>query len=176
MSSEPRRVQELAEIFEAYATFVWRVLRRMGVAEADAEDVCQEVFLVVHRRLQEFEARSSLRTWIYGICLRCAAAYRNRAYRKREVRSDEPIVGNVDAMQAEQLELARTLRKLDEVLNGLPDAQREVYVLYELEELSMPEVAAAVGCPLQTAYSRLYAARREVKAAFPALALVRSVG
>src|SRR5262245_46030301 len=109
---------DLAEIFESYAPFVWRVLRRMGVAEADAEDVCQEVFLVVHRRLAEFEARSSLRTWIYSICLRCAAAYRNRAHHRREVRSTELVEPPVEEGQADEaLELARALRKLDEVLS-----------------------------------------------------------
>src|SRR5262245_60611662 len=166
---------DLAETFERYAPFVWRVVRRMGVAEADAEDVCQEVFLVVHRRLTEFEGRASLRTWIYGICLRCAAAYRNRAYHRREVRAAEPVEATRDAEQAQELELSRALHTLDQVLNGLPDKQREVYVLYELEELTMPEVAAAIGCPVQTAYSRLHAARREVRAAFPAVSLVRRV-
>lgn len=166
---------DLAEIFEDYAPFVWRVVRRMGVAEADAEDVCQEVFLVVHRRVHEFEGRSSLRSWIYGICLRCAAAHRNRAHHRREVRSDEPVEATVDGRQAEALDAQRALHELDRVLNRLPDKQREVYVLYELEELGMAEVAAAIGCPLQTAYSRLHAARREVRAALPLLSLVRRV-
>ena len=64
---------DLAEIFRQYAPFAWRALRRLGVPDADVEDVCQEVFVVVHRKLGDFEGRSSLKTWIYGICPRTAS-------------------------------------------------------------------------------------------------------
>src|SRR5690606_13923988 len=66
----------LDEIFRAHAPFAWRALRRLGVAEADVDDVCQDVFMVVHRKLDAFEGRSSMRTWIYGICARTASDYR----------------------------------------------------------------------------------------------------
>ena len=159
--------EQLAEIFGAHAPYVFRVLRRLGVDAADVEDVCQEVFLVVYRRLPEFEGRSSLRTWIYAICLRCASRYRKRPHRRRELVSDPPELP-IDAAQQHALEHRQALQLLDHVLAQLPSAQREIYVLYELEELSMHEVAEAVGCPLQTAYSRLHAARKQVQAAFSA--------
>lgn len=162
------RSPDLESLIDAHATHVWRVLRRFGVPESDVADVAQEVFLVVHRRLADFEGRSRMRTWLYGICRRCAAAHRRRAHRRHEVpvaslpeRSDAPP-------QDRALDGRRALAWLDEVLGGLPDQQREVYVLYELEELTMAEVAAAMGCPLQTAYSRLYAARRAVRQAIEA--------
>src|SRR5260221_5531739 len=75
-----------AELFERTAPFVWRMLRRFGVRESDLPDVCQEVFVVVHRRLPDFDrGKASLRTWIYGICLRTASQYRRRAPQLREV-------------------------------------------------------------------------------------------
>src|SRR3954469_17470883 len=78
------------EVFVQHGRFVWRTLRYLGVAEADLEDVCQEVFLVVHRRLPEFEGRSSIRTWVYGIALRVASDYRKRARVYRERTSEVP--------------------------------------------------------------------------------------
>ena len=73
--TDPARVAVNPQIFREYAPFVWRGLRRLGVPECDVEDVCQEVFVVVHRKLGDFEGRSSLRTWIYGICARTASAF-----------------------------------------------------------------------------------------------------
>src|SRR5262245_17651468 len=73
------------EVYQQTAPFVWRLLRRLGVREADVADMCQEVFVVVHRRLVDFDSSSSLRTWIYGICLRTASQYRRRAPQLREV-------------------------------------------------------------------------------------------
>src|SRR5262245_16770067 len=72
------------QVFVDHAKYVWRTLRYCGVAPVDLEDVCQEVFLIVHRKLPEFEGRSSLRTWIYGICLRVARQESRRAHRRRE--------------------------------------------------------------------------------------------
>src|SRR4051794_24550066 len=74
----------LAAVFEEHARFVWRTLRRLGVSAADADDICQEVFLVVHRRLAGFDNRSGMRAWLYGICARRASEYRRSAYVRRE--------------------------------------------------------------------------------------------
>lgn len=156
----------LAEVFAEHAPYVFRVLRRLGVHQSDVEDVCQEVFLVVNRRLPDFEGRSSLRTWIYSICLRCASRYRKRPHVRHEQSGLEARDVAVDPSQLRELEHKRALHKLDAVLAQLPEAQREVYVLYELEELGMREIADAIDSPLQTAYSRLHAARRAVLAAF----------
>lgn len=156
----------LAEVFADHVHYVFRTLRRLGVGESDVEDVCQEVFLVVNRRLREFEGRASLRTWIYAICLRCAARYRKRPHLRHEQNELELREVTVDPSQQHELEHKRALLQLDGALAQLPEAQREVYVLYELEELGMREIAEAVGCPIQTAYSRLHAARKAVLAAF----------
>ena len=154
----------LARIFREHAPFVWRGLRRLGIPESDVEDVCQEVFLVVHRKLGDFEGRSSLRTWIYGICARTASDYRRSGRVRREIVTDAPPDAPQDGGQQDALALKQARATLDRILDQLDDDKRSVFVLYEIEELTMAEVAEALGCPLQTAYSRLHAARKVVEA------------
>src|SRR5207237_6566320 len=78
------------ELFEAHVGFVWRVLRSLGVPASDLEDASQEVFLVVHRKRATFEGRSSIRTWLYGICVRTASDRRRRASVRREIATADP--------------------------------------------------------------------------------------
>lgn len=156
---------DLAQIFRAHAPFVWRVLRRLGVREADVEDVAQEVFVVVHRRLPDFEGRSSVQTWVYGICVRVASDHRRRAHVRREEATSRPPERVGSAPQGKELEAREARAILDAALGTLDEAKRAVLVLYEIEEVPMKEVAEALGCPLQTAYSRLAAARRELREA-----------
>jgi RNA polymerase sigma-70 factor (ECF subfamily) len=122
--------------------------------------VCQEVFIVVHRKLPEFEGRSTVQTWIYGICLRTASDYRRRAYFRRESAVADVPEKVVQPMQEEGLAQKQASERLAQLLDQLDEAKRQVFVLYEIEELEMKQVADIVGCPLQTAYSRLRAARK----------------
>lgn len=154
----------IAEVFREHAPFAWRALRRLGIPESDVEDVCQEVFVVVHRKLGEFEGRSSLRTWIYGICARTASDYRRSARVRREIVTDEPPEAAQEGAQHDAVAMRQARAALDKILDELDDDKRAVFVLYEIEELTMAEVAEALGCPLQTAYSRLHAARKIVEA------------
>lgn len=169
----PSGAQEVDRIFREHGPFVWRALRRLGVAPSDADDACQEVFVVVFRKLGEYEGRSQMRTWLYGIAVRVAAAHRRKAHTRREVPTEEPVgpetasAANPEGAVADREALALLDRALDE----LDDDKRAVFVLYEVEGLEMPEVAEAVGCPLQTAYSRLHAARKEVEKAMRRAAL-----
>lgn len=156
----------LAEIFRAHGPFVWRVLKKLGVAERDVEDLVQEVFVVVHRKLPEFEGRSALTTWLYGICVRTASDHRRRAHVRREQPTDDVPDERTSAPQAKELERRQARAILVEALDALDDDKRAVFVLYEIEERTMSEIAEIVGCPLQTAYSRLYAARKAVTARF----------
>lgn len=152
----------VSEVFREYAAFVWRTVRYLGVREADVEDVSQEVFLVVHRKLGEFEGRSSLRTWLYGICLRVARDHQNRAHVRRETAVDELPVESQEAPQERTAIANQSRAQLVRILESLDPAKREVFVLYEIEGLTMNEIAEVTQCPLQTAYSRLNAARKVV--------------
>ena len=152
-------------VFETNARFVWRSLLALGVPDADAPDASQQVFLVLNQKMHQLEAGCSIRTFAYGICLRVAADFRNRAHVRREqlcaVLPDRELAASQEGILTHR----EALRRLQAVLEQIDPAQREVFVLYEVEELAMAEVARAVGCPLQTAYSRLHAARKLVAAA-----------
>ena len=165
-SAEAEEEPSFAQIFAEHAPLVWRALRRLGVEERDVEDVCQQVFITIVRRLPSFEGRSAISTWIYGICVHTAAAHRRRARRRREDLVAAPPDAGAAPPQVEGLERRQTLAAVDAVLEALDEDKRAVCVLFEIEELPMQEVADAMGCPLQTAYARLlYAARRQFEAA-----------
>lgn len=151
---------DFAAVYEEHAVFVWRTLRLLGVDPGSLDDAVQEVFLVVHRRLGEFEGRSSLRTWLYAIARRVARNVRRGAGRRG---APEPIVADmVDRVSGNPLELAERAeagRALLELVGHLSEDQREVFLLVEVEEMSVPEAAEALGVNVNTCYSRLRAAR-----------------
>ena len=159
-----------------HGVFVWRTLRRLGVREADVDDVCQEVFVVVNRKLAEFEPRASLKSWLYGICVRTAAAHRRKAPVRREVPTESPEQGATERGPDATLESRQGLAMLDRALDALDADKREVFVLFEIEEVAMSEVASILGCPLQTAYSRHAAARAQVVSFFKRAAIVEGGG
>lgn len=151
------------QAFREHAPYVWRLLKRLGVHPDDVEDVCQEVFLVVHRKLHTYHGGSTVRTWIYGICTRVASEHKRRPYLRKETPTADPPDAPTDASLEANLDQKRALLLLDRALDKLDSDKRAVFVLFEIEELSMAEVASAVQCPLQTAYARLYAARKQVQ-------------
>lgn len=156
---------DFRRIFDAHVGQVWRSLRFLGVREPDLEDVSQEVFMVVLNRLPDFEGRSSMATWIYGICLRVAAGYRRRNQRP----SAEPstIAEQFQpANQEQELQIAQHVTLLSQILQTLDNQEREAFVLFEIEELAMTEIAKILDCPLRTAYLRLETARTRVRRAW----------
>lgn len=153
------------EVYEAHAATVLRTLRRLGVREGDVEDVAQEVFVVVHRKLPEFAARSSVKTWVVGICIRTASAWRQRAHVRKETGiEDAGERSNSGEHAVRTIAFKQARLKLDALLERLDEDKRTVFVLFELEQLSMSEVAESVGVPQQTAWARLYAARKFIEA------------
>jgi RNA polymerase sigma-70 factor, ECF subfamily len=162
---EPRPT--FAEIYETHFTFVWRSARRLGAPEPNLDDVVQEIFLVAFRRQDEFEGRSSVRTWLYGIVFNVVRAHRRELAQKHpqvidgDRRADvDRLVDSGDGPQ-ERASKREAARVLDRFLDGVDDDQRGVFVLAELEQLTAPEIAAIVGAPLNTVYSRLRLARIE---------------
>jgi RNA polymerase sigma-70 factor (ECF subfamily) len=154
---------DFGQLFRSYAPAVLRALRRLGVAERDLEDVAQEVFVTLHTKLPEIERPESIRSYVYGIAVRHASDHRKRAHVRREQMGDDAVPERAgSAPQFTEIVANERRARLDRALSGLDPDKREVLVLYEIEELAMREVAEAVGIPLQTAYSRLYAARKEL--------------
>lgn len=160
-----RVVESFATLFRTEAPFVWRVLRRHGVPERELEDACQEVFVVVHRKQESFEGRASVRTWLYAIARR-VASHHTRAMRARPplAEADGPELAAEASSEPEQeLDRRRQLGWLESALADLDEDKREVFILYELELLTVAEVAAAVGCNESTALYRLHAARAALR-------------
>lgn len=157
------------EVYEAHAAFVWRVLRGMGVTELIVEDAVQDVFMVVHRRLGEFDGLGSLKTWLFQIAYRTACAYRRKQRRAGE---HEPFDDRVEARTrtpAEEAERRETLSIVAHLLDGLDDEKRAVIVLADIEEMTAPEIAVVTGTPLNTVYTRLRRARTELSQALRAI-------
>jgi RNA polymerase sigma-70 factor (ECF subfamily) len=158
------------EVYAAHVELVWRVLRTLGVAEAQIEDAVQDVFVVVHRRLAEWEGRAAITTWLFAIARRVAGAHRRRASR-RDVAA-EPL-GEAEH-QADggdpfaELSRAQAAATVLAILEQLDDDKRTVFALVELEQLSVPEVARMLDLNLNTAYSRLRLARQAFEAAVKA--------
>ena len=148
-----------ARLFCEHSATVIRVLRRMGVADADLEDLAQEVFVVVYRRWGDFRGESSLKTWICGIAARKAMGHRRRRSVRDEIPAGEAPPARDEGCHDRGFERLEQRQVLVALLDRLDDNKREVFVLYELEDLTMKQVAAAVEAPLHTCYSRLHAAR-----------------
>lgn len=147
-----------AAAYREHHSFVWRILRHLGVAPAQLDDRLQDVFLVVHRRWHSFDPASSMRSWLYGICRRVAADQR-RSERRSEARLQMVAPPGSAAGPEQALAQAEAEDFVDQFLAGLDPEKREVFVLAEVEDLSAPEIAAATGIKLNTVYSRLRVAR-----------------
>lgn len=158
------RRRESADLVRDHFAFVWRLLRRLGLPESDADDAAQQVFLVAVTRLQDIESGRE-RSFLYGCALNWAAKWRATMNRGRR---DIPL----DALEQEQgaaslsgpeeaLDRQRARTLLDAVLRELPDQLRVVFVLFELEQLSSVEIAEVLGVPRGTVATRLRRAREE---------------
>jgi len=165
-------VPSIEEVYQTNFKYVWRCLRALGVGDAALDDAVQDVFLVVQKKLGQFDGKGQLRTWLYAIALRIARRYRAAAAEDSGRRADESralgtddaeahqeLPGPIDAEHSieydERLDLARR------ALERLDDPKREVFVLHHVEQMSAPEIAEAIGIPVNTVYSRLRAARLE---------------
>jgi RNA polymerase sigma-70 factor, ECF subfamily len=145
--------------------FVWRNLRRLGVLEHQLRDSAQDVFVVVHRRLGQWDGSESMRPWLYSILRRVAADTRRR-HRRKELPQRDEVHALVDLREAgPENNAARNqeMRLLHALLEQLDDDKREVLILVDLEGMTVPEVATLFGVNLNTVYSRLRAARQAMR-------------
>ncbi len=153
------------QVYDEYRDFIWHSLRRLGVNDVALDDAMQDAFVVVHRRLVEFQGRSTLKTWLFGIALRVSKDYRRTERRKGGL---EPLPDSVadaapgpleSATEAEGLRVAHTL------LAQLDDDRRAVFILAEIEQMTRLEIAEALGVNPNTVASRLRAAHQDFERA-----------
>jgi RNA polymerase sigma-70 factor, ECF subfamily len=158
---------DFRSLYDDHVAFVWRNLRRLGVAPSDVEDRVQEVFVVAHRRLGDYEERGhGPRAWLFQIVLRVASEWR-RHKRRHPEDADGGVaqeMGHTEPEQADALARREALTQLDEALASLDVDKRAVLVLHEIEEMTAPEVAESLAIPVNTVYSRLRVARQQLEA------------
>lgn len=152
---------DVRAVYEANADFVWMALQRLGVRGADLEDVFQEVFVVVHKRLHTFDDRGPITAWLFGISVRVAAAHRRRAHVRREQLFDSlPETPSAGGDPEDHAARGQAHEELLGLLDALDFDKRVVFVMFELEEMSCEDIAVALGIRVGTVYSRLHAARK----------------
>lgn len=153
-------------VYEELFPFVWRVARRRGIPDAMLDDICQDVFVIVHRRLAEFEGRSSVKSWVYGI-LNNVVLMHHRTTRRAPGRTefDPELLVDAGPDPADAASGAQAAKIAQAMLASLSDDQRAIFILVELEGMTVPEAAEAEQLNLNTAYARLRAARAAFSAA-----------
>lgn len=152
-------------LFETHLSYVWGVLARLGVRPADVEDRCHEVFLTVHRKLADYDEARPVRPWLFGIAYRVASHYRRAAMRRREILGVDPALEDPARAPDEEAAAREERSILLEALEALDIERRAVIVMHDWDGEPIPEVARALGIPLNTAYSRLRMAREDLAVA-----------
>jgi len=157
----------LEDIYTRHADFVWRTLLRMGIAQDNVADAVQDVFLIVHQQLEQFEGRCAMSTWLFTICRSVANRRHQRARRDREnaIDSDLDEVIDLRADVGRAVEHNQNLTLLETILANIEASQRNVFILFELEQMSGEDIALVLGVPLGTVYSRLQLARNAFRQA-----------
>jgi RNA polymerase sigma-70 factor (ECF subfamily) len=148
MPADPSPRPEFRHVFDREFSFVWNVLRQLGVHANDIEDVAHEVFITVHRHLGTYDPTRPIRPWLFGIATHAASDYRRLARHKREA---------PDEIAASRQALAL----VDAAMATMPIERKAVLIMHEMEGYAMPEISASLGVPLNTAYSRLRLARKQ---------------
>ena len=160
-ATEPAAVpleERQRELVRCHYAFVWRLLRRLGVPESDAEDAAQQVFIVATRRINDVKPGSE-RPFLFGTATRVASSARRTRARRPSVHQDLDEMVDPNPMPDELAHDRQRLRTLDQLLDQLPDPLRVVFVLSELEELSNPAIAELLDARVGTVASRLKRAR-----------------
>ncbi len=167
-SRKARLGAEFEALYDQHFAFVWRMLLHFGIPESQVEDAAQDVFIVVHRRLDTWDRSVSARSWLYGICRRVAADHRRSSFRhERKLQalptpSDPALEGRVADRQL--------LEALEGALAELEPGPREAFVMAELEGMTGREIAEVTGINPNTIASRLRKARAVVGEALARLA------
>ncbi len=172
-SAASRSPPDLGAIFDEHFDYVWATLRRLGVRDADREDLVHEVFLKVHGRLADYDASRPLRPWLFGFAYRVAADHHRLARHRIEVLG-APGDSADDTVPAD--ERVAALEERDLLLSALRSIEldrRAVLVMHDIDDVPVPEIAQMLDIPLNTAYSRLRLARGQLGAAVTRLRVAR---
>ena len=152
-------------IFDANVGYVSASIRRLGISAGDTDDLVSEVFVRVHRELASYDAQRPVRPWLFAFAARVASEYRRRARHRREVIGEVDDIASTGPLPDRELEHTDAKRQVHDALQALDIDKRAVFVLHDLDDTPVPEIARVLGIAEGTAYSRLRAARAEFTAA-----------
>lgn len=156
---------DIEQVYRAYVGYVFRLIQRFGIGRDEVEDATQEVFIIVHRRLPEFDpGRGAMKTWLFAIARGVAAnRRRGQARRLRVVVGGEACDRDARPSPEQQMRQRETLERVGHFLTTLPPHQREVFELVDIEGMRGPEVSETLGVNINTIYTRLRLARQAFK-------------
>ena len=153
--------EEFRALFDAHVSYVAASLGRLGVGTADRDDLVSEVWVRVHRELPKYDRERPVRPWLFAFAARVASEHRRLARHRREVVGAEVEAVGAEALPDRALEQREAQVLVARALEALEDDRRAVFVLHDLDETPVPEIARALGIPEGTAYTRLRAARAD---------------
>lgn len=146
---------DFERVFSEQVRYLWSTLRRLGIRECDLEDLAHEVMLRVHAQLSHRDPQQPIRPWIFSLALGMAANYRRLARHRTELHATPPEAHDPNH-DAEQLLIVNERRAVvQHALEQVPLHHRAVLILHDIDETSIPEIAAALSIGVNTAYSRL---------------------
>jgi RNA polymerase sigma-70 factor (ECF subfamily) len=162
--ADQQRAAAFRRLFDAELQYVWNTLRYLGVRQPDVKDIAHEVFLTVYQRLSDHDPSRPVRPWLFVISYHAAGNYRRLARHRREILGEDEEVGDASVTAQEQMEQCERRRLLLAALERVDLDKRAVLVMHDMDGIAIPQVAEALGIPLNTAYSRLRLAREELRA------------
>jgi RNA polymerase sigma-70 factor (ECF subfamily) len=164
-------------LFRAHFRFVCVNLRRLGVRDGDVEDVAQEIFLLVHEKLDTYDVTRPIQLWLFAFCLRAASDYRRLARHHRLVHQDSDItVAHGDPLPDDQLVAEENRRLVLTALDDIGADRRDVFVMHDLNDVTASNIAEMLSMPVNTVYSRLRLAREDFRKAVHRIRASRGEG
>ena len=157
-------IDALAPLFMRHARLVRSIVLRLEprMSHQEAEDLCQEVFLTLHRTAPRYEERGQLTAWLCGIAARTTRSWRRRRWLRRTL-FRQHVEPSVEHHSPSSFAQVAAREEIGRALDALPAPQREVIVLHTLQGLSGEEVASALGIRIGTVWTRLHRARKTLQ-------------
>ena len=155
----------MRDVYSAYAAYVWNTLRRLGAPASDLEDLTHDVFVQVQRHLDDYDPTRPIKPWLFGFALRIISQHRRRGRRHKEAPGETGNAIDPAPLADERLAIEDDQRLVLAALGAIDSERRAVFVLYELDGVTIDEIARTLGIPVNTTYSRLRVARAEFRAA-----------
>jgi RNA polymerase sigma-70 factor (ECF subfamily) len=161
VTGHEERERRFRRIFEQEFNYVWTSLRRLGVHSRDLDDVAQDVFVRVYRRLDDNDASRPVRPWLFAFAFRCASDWRRQVRHRVEVALDPDTKATLEPAADATMTIAEERELVRQALQHVPFERRAVVILYEFDELPMKQIAKSLNIGVFTAYSRLRVGRKE---------------